>query len=215
MPVTESTRVDRERFLFLVAALTTAASCGPPRSAIQTSPEPHSAPVSPGDPITRASEAPTVFVESPTMPEPETNEPEAPANSACDNEVGRVDCSRISSSICEGLAGSCNGLDDLYRPRVAEVIALCWAQMGDRACNIRARESCHREGFRHACLDPAFEPECEANIQRCVDAGARVSYTVEECVQVLSSVIDKGEREWASSAMGPTREGCKLMFPMY
>lgn len=131
MPVTETIRVDRERFMFLVAALATA-SCSVPRGATQPevdssvageqSPALRPTAASPAVPESRPSEAPSVFIGAPTLPRPE----------------------------------------------------------------------------------PAEAP-----------AGPRVTYTVDECVQVLSSLSDAGERGWASGAMGPTREGCKLMFPVY
>ena len=167
----------------------------------------------------RPGEAPTVFVEAPELPEAQAeplpvSDP-VPQRPTCDNDVGRVDCSPIRST-CESLQGTCDLLATYpYRPRVAEAIAACWARAGDRACNIRVRQRCNLEGIRQACLDPQFEPVCEANLRRCAEEGITPAYTRDECVQVLSSLSDAGERDWSAGAMGPTREGCKLMFPVY
>ena len=142
---------------------------------------------------------------------PEGDSPE----SSCDNSVGVVDCSGIAPT-CEGLEGSCEllGRGYGYKPRVAAAIARCWERIGRRACNMRARAQCNREGTQAACPDLRFEAECSANLQRCNAAHARPDYTIEECVNVLSS-LDDANRTWASGAMGPTREGCKLVFPVY
>ncbi|PRP98278.1 hypothetical protein ENSA5_30100 [Enhygromyxa salina] len=200
--------VNRERFLALAAALA-AASCIPQPPADLPKPE-----VSEPEPEPEPATGPVVIVEPAPTPSPTAFvEPAAPA---CDNNLGRVDCSQISST-CEGLRGSCQMLADgyPYKARVGESVARCWARLGQGACNMRGRKQCYREGIRDGCLDPAFEAECQERLDRCHDAGASANYTVDECVQVLSSLSDEGEREWASQAMGPTREGCRLMFPVY
>jgi hypothetical protein len=223
MPRSTAIHVDRERFLFLAAALAAASCTARPPAELPT-PE-MSAPTPDGQASEQTTPAagPMIIVEPPPNhqpPNPPPNPPidaiAEPSGPTCDNDVGRVDCSALSST-CESLDGSCGMLAQgyPYRARVAEAVALCWARVGDRACNMRARQECYREGIGEGCLDPRFEPECEARLRACRDAGVSASYTLNECVQVLSSLSDEGERDWASGAMGPTREGCRLMFPVY
>jgi hypothetical protein len=202
--------VNRDRFLLLVAAIASA-SCSEPQG-------------SSGPPKS------TTNVEIPAEPEPGSADDEPavveeadPAKSrlACDNEQGEVNCQRVASHeigpSCEGLAGSCQLLANGgmgYKPRVAAAIAKCWERMGARICDIKVRETCNGEGIREVCPDRKFVAECQATLDRCKAARARVGYTLDECVQVMSALTDR-ERNWAIGAMGPAAEGCRLMFPVY
>lgn len=212
--------VDRERFLVLASALASA-HCGP-------------APAGPGalppDPTatTRSAAPPTgspVVVIEPTpeepLPAPPLPPPVPPSSSSCDNDVGDVSCAfvdgRFRGPACEGFAGTCDLLREGagYRPRVAEAIAHCFAQRGHAACNIRVRQRCIREAFDHACPDPVHEPFCRDAVDRCRAAGQRPDFDVDECVRALSATQPGDDLEWTKSAIGPTREGCRLTFTVY
>jgi hypothetical protein len=203
--------VDRDRFLLLAAALA-ASTC--------TEGRPASAPPR-ADPTVTIAEQPEALEESeePLIVE-ESLEQAATLRSSCDNDVGEVDCSAIArheiGPSCEGLTGSCNLLRDGYgfKRRVGEAAARCWEGLGRRACNIMERKRCNREAVLSACPDPRFEPQCQATLDRCKAARSRISYTLAECVQVMSG-LDDANREWAIGAMGPAAEGCRLMFPVY
>jgi len=169
-------------------------------------------------------DVPLVKIETPAEPEPgptsATPEPitvevEEPA-SRCSNADGKVDCSQLTGPTCEGFSGLCNLLASGYgyQPRVAEAILRCWQGLGARVCNIQARKQCNLEAIRQACPQPRYEQECQEILQRCKAANARITYTAEECVLVLSS-LKGGEQDWASGAMGPSAAGCRLMFPVY
>jgi hypothetical protein len=207
-----SLRVQRERFLVLVAAI-----------ASSTCTERH-----PGAPPPKNVSGVEVPPAVEPEPEPEPEAVEAPAaageepRSSCDNDVGEVDCSAMPrmdiGPACEGHEKSCSLLASGgygYRRRAAAAIARCWERLGSRACDMRARKACNREAVLQACPEVRFEAACQAALDACKSARARIDYTLKECVQVMSSLDDAGERDWALSAMGPASEGCRLMFPVY
>ncbi len=141
--------------------------------------------------------------------------------SSCRNEDGTVSCDfvakgRFRGPACEGFLGSCELLKHGYgyKPRVAAAIAACWERVGPAACNMTVRQRCIREAFRTACPDPRFTTTCEIALDRCRHQHVRPDFDVTECVQALSS-LEGSELEWAQGALGPTAEGCKLMFPVY
>ena len=200
--------VDRERFLLYAAAIAaTGCSASPP-------------PEQPVEdvPLVRIETEPTAEpAPPPTAAEPDAITVEVGASSArCSNAEGKVDCAGFTGPTCEGASGLCGLLASGYgyQPRVAEAILRCWKRLGARVCSIHARKQCNLEAIRQACPEPQYEQECQEILQRCRDAGARITYTAEECVLVLSS-LKGGEQDWASGAMGPTREGCRLMYPVY
>jgi hypothetical protein len=211
--------VNRERFLMIVAALASS-TCAEPR--------PASAPPAPESKLEmRGATEPDVEAEAEAeaaAEEPEVIEEKlehgSAIRSACDNDVGEIDCSRIArheiGPACEGLTGSCELLTKGYgfKRRVGEAIAKCWEGLGRKACNIKARERCNRQSLQSVCPDPRFEAQCQTALDRCKAARARVDYTLAECVQALSS-LDDSNRDWAIGAMGPAAEGCRLMFPVY
>lgn len=219
--------VDRDRFLVLAGALA-AAGCAP-----ASTPPVNVAPA----PVAQAPEpAPVTTVQAPpagtSQPDdealvvvtvdPETEEdPRLSPQGVCDNDVGEVSCDFITPAVfrgpaCEGFAGSCGLLKDGYgyKPRVAAAIARCWQDKGAAACNMRVRQRCNREGIASACPDPQFTAHCEQALDQCRQRGQRPDFDLEECVKTLSS-LEGGNLEWAKSAIGPSREGCKLMFPVY
>ncbi len=167
-----------------------------------------------------------------TVPEPEAIEPETtepvsevtdpPPTSGCDNSVGDVDCSfvdpqRFAGPMCEGFRGSCELLKGgrSYKPRAAAAIARCYARKGPAVCNMRVRTQCIRAGLEEACADPKFTEFCEDIVRSCKKRRRRIDFNVEQCVKTLSA-IGPDELNWAKGAMGsPSREGCKLMFPVY
>ena len=135
----------------------------------------------------------------------------------CSNNEGQVDCAQLTGPACEGFSGLCSLLSNGgygYKPRVAEAIARCWQRLGSRVCSIGARKQCNLEAIRQACPEAKYEAECQEILSNCRAAQARITYTAEECVQVLSS-LRGGEQDWASGAMGPSAAGCRLMFPVY
>lgn len=214
MPV----RIDREAFLALTAAL---AGCAP------AVPAPR-APAPTANYDTTASSGGSVTVPQPTPAATGTEElveevhtAESASGPACSNDEGDVSCdfvdARFDGPACEGFAGSCQLLQRGYgyRPRVAAAIARCWDKRGRAACNMRVKQQCIREAFQEACPDPAFNEFCASAEQRCKDAGKRPDFGVDECVRAMSS-IEGRELEWAKGATGsPSREGCRLMFPVY
>lgn len=200
-------RIDVERFVSLTLALA-AGACAPapgPAPATRTIvavPEPETA----AEPETASSQAP---------------EHHKPAALACDNDVGEVSCSfidpkRYGGPMCEGFDGSCELLKKGYgyRRRVAAAVARCWESVGPRACDMFVRKTCYRKGLADACPDPSFEPFCVGVLERCKAKGQRADFSLPECVKALSS-LEGGNLEWAKSAIGPSAEGCQLMFPVY
>jgi hypothetical protein len=217
--------LDRDRFLFFVAAMS-APACktgGSDREATAFAP------------IVVASIEP-VATESrpPAAPRPPTearvedagaDEPvAAPVVSECEkqNDTGTVDCTkmkqrRFSGPACEGVGGTCDLLEKgyAYRPRAAQAAAACIDRLGARACDIGARKKCYEEGIKASCPEPRFEAQCEAKIAQCQAAKVRVQYTKEECVKSMSAQKDR-DRAWALSQMGPSSEGkCRLMFTVF
>lgn len=204
--------VDRERFLGLVVAIGSSACTRAPADAPPA--------------VVVAVEAPKPTPQPPATATALVDEPARPPEketSSCDNDVGGpIDCAPIAKHerggpTCEGLGGSCASLakgDYGYRPRVAEAIAACWERLGKRACSIKERERCNLEGIKKACPEASFESRCEATLAKCRAAGARIRFTKEECVLVASSLKPR-DRDWALGAMGPSAEGCRLMFNVY
>jgi hypothetical protein len=200
-------RIDVERFVALTLALA-AAHCAPA-----------AAPAPPARAI--VAEAPPEPAEPPRAAEPaETSEPPDTVE-LCDNDVGEVSCPPVSSPLyggpaCEGYEGTCGLLRDGYgyKKRAAAEIARCWAAEGPRACDIFVRKRCIRRSLAVACPDPAFEPHCANVLARCRARGQKPSFTQEECVKTLSSLT--GENlAWARDGMGPSAEGCSLLFPVF
>ncbi|HMR77745.1 MAG TPA: hypothetical protein PKD61_21700 [Polyangiaceae bacterium] len=212
-------RFDRETFLALTAALASV-GCAPAQQGKAESAQ------TDAPPAYDTTEGPQSVV---TVAEPEQSDPEPiqavedpPLPSGCNNDEGDVDCSfvdpqRFSGPMCEGFSGSCNSLADghAYKLRPAAAIARCYARKGPAVCNMRVRTQCIREGLEEACPDPQFNEFCADLLVSCQKRGRRPDFTAEQCVKTLSG-IGKAEFEWAKSAMGsPSREGCKLMFPVY
>jgi len=209
--------LDRDRFLFLVVALSSPYGCnqGPvPTTAggIATVYVP--------PPVATEAHPPTPrpVAEPPSVPEPVA----ASTRCAVENDTGTVDCSRIRTlrlggPACEGAESTCDLLAQgyAYRPHAAEVAAACLDRLGSRVCDIQARKKCYEEGVRSACPEPQFEARCEGAIERCEAARIRPQYTKEECVQAMSA--QKGpDRDWPIGAMGPSSEGkCQLMFTVF
>ena len=219
-PVASSFRLDMEKFFALTAAIA-AAGCSPAQGGSNAK----SAQQQPDYDTTQGSGA--VTVPEPEAIEPEATEPVAqvtdpPPASGCDNSVGDVDCSfvdpqRFAGPMCEGFRGSCELLKGghTFKPRAAAAIAECYARRGAAVCNMRVRTQCIRAGLEDSCPDPEFEPFCEQLVASCKKRRGRLDFNVEQCVKTLSGIGPK-ERDWAKGAMGsPSREGCKLMFPVY
>lgn len=216
--VTYPFMVQREPFLLLTAAIA-AVHCAPP-------PEPAPQPVQISAPQPSEPAGYEIFTELPPAPmvEPEPQAvAEAPEETelTCDNDVGEISCeftsqAQFSGPACEGFTGSCELLQKGYgyKRRVAGSIAACWKREGRAACNIRVRQRCNREGLRAACPDPQFTAYCQDALQRCRDKRQRPDFDLDECIQALSS-LQGGNLNWAKNAIGPTAEGCKLMFPVY
>lgn len=217
--VTHPFVVQRERFLLLSAAIA-AVHCAPPPE-----PAPPPAQISSPQPIAPSGYAMAAAEPSPRlMVEPDAEAfVEAPSESslACDNDVGEVSCDftshgQFTGPACEGFTGSCELLKKGYgyKRRVAGAIAACWEREGRAACNIRVRQRCNREGLRTACPDSQFTAYCLDALQRCQDKRQRPDFDLDECIQALSS-LEGGNLDWAKDAIGPSAEGCKLMFPVY
>ena len=220
-PVSPPLSVDREGFLLLTAAL--AASHCLPTNKASSAPE-HGSQAVPENGIADSSGL-VVAIPKPdpsaVLQPAQTDEPPPePPEPSCDNDQGVVSCDfidhRFGGPACEAFVHNCRLYQQgsPYRLRVAEKIAQCWKRAGPAACGIWVRKKCIRESFKHACSDPSLTPACEDAIKRCQKRGQRPRFTVSECVAALSSMPQR-ELEWAKGATGPSREGCKLMFPVY
>ena len=209
----EPLRIDVERFLCLAAAIATA-HCVPVRTEREA--VPHQQPT--GDAVTVVIAA-AASVEA--SHDPPDVDPEPILSGGCNNDEGVPSCAfahsqRFAGPACEGFAGSCESLQNGYgyRPRIAAAIARCWERRGTAACNINVRKRCIRNSLAEACPDPQFTASCEQTLTRCRQRGQKPRFSVGECVKALSS-LEGRELDWARSAMGPSGEGCKLMFPVY
>jgi hypothetical protein len=217
--VSSRVHLDLEVFLALTAALATA-GCSP----AQTTGSQAADPAAPPSYDTTEGPQSVVVVAEPEQSDPEpvqaVEEPLLPTG--CNNDAGDVDCSfvdaqRFSGPMCEGFSGSCSSLaaGHTYKLRPAAAIAKCYARKGPAACNMRVRTQCIREGLEDSCPDPQFGEFCDTVMQSCQKRGRRLDFSREQCVKTLSG-IGKAELDWAKGAMGsPSREGCKLMFPVY
>ncbi len=205
-----SPRIDFERFVQLTAAIAAAVGCTPPARSYR--PSTTNEPTSTSVPIADPEPDPDPVAEPAVEPVVDPN--------ACNNDVGDVSCAfidnRYSGPQCEGFSGTCELLQNGYgyRKRPAAAVARCFAERGASICNMRVRHTCFRQGIHDACPDPSFNSFCEDAIERCRARHVRPDYDVAECVQALSSL--EGENlSWAKDALGPSAEGCKLMFPVY
>lgn len=200
-------RIDRDGFLALVTTLALGCSASTPPPSQKTPTEAFTTVEIPAETTQETEQA--------SGQEEELVSVATEASGACNNDVGEVDCSGISPG-CEGSEGSCRllGKGYGYKRRVAQAIASCWQRLGSRICDMGARKDCNLEGIRTACPDPSFVSDCRALLDSCDAANARIRYTEDECVLVLSSLTG-AELAWARGAMGPSREGCRLMFPVY
>ncbi|MCA9595649.1 MAG: hypothetical protein KC776_20180 [Myxococcales bacterium] len=212
-------RIDFEVFAALTAAI---AGCAP-------QPEPKPAPryfdsTESSGAVATALPAPT----DTTPPEPVGAVPDAPVEvvetpvaSGCNNDVGDVNCNWVnertfSGPACEGFGGTCDLLAKGYgyRLRVGAAVARCFEERGRAACDIRVRKQCFRSALAEACPDAAFTQTCESAVARCKAKHQRPDFTVSECIQALSS-LEGGNLKWAQDSIGPSAEGCKLMYPVY
>jgi hypothetical protein len=212
----KSLLIDVERFALLTAAIATT-NC---RAAEPPAPPPPpavtaEAPAEP--PPVAASEAPLEVAEDADDAGSVAEKPKLD----CDNDVGDVNCDwvdprRYSGPACEGFAGTCDLLKKGYgyRLRVAAEAARCFAKKGAAACNIFVRNKCLRAATAVACPDLAFAEDCEAALQRCKSRHQKPNFTKDECIKVLSS-LEGRELDWARGAIGPSAEGCKIMYPVY
>ena len=214
-----ATKIDRDRFLLLVVAMS-APACGGPRGHADAPRDAVTVAVPPPDAQAPAP-APTPVASDTPPPPTATAVAQAPSCGE-QNDVGAVACPHLRAlhlggPACEGVLGTCDLLagGSIYRRRAAETAAACLDRIGRRACDITARKKCYEEGIRASCPEPRFESACEAAMARCEEAHVRPTYTKEECVQVLSSLTG-GDRDWARGAMGPSSEGkCELMFTVF
>jgi hypothetical protein len=210
--------IDRDRFLVMVVAMAGAACKGGGDAQAINVPSV----VAPVDPVAPdAGNTQPVVVDTP----PVGSGPVTQA-SGCEkeNDTGTVDCSKmpkrkLGGPTCEGAQGVCDLLNDgyAYRPHAAQVAAECFAKLGSRICDINARKRCLEEGIRASCAEPKWDAKCEAKMDECRKARARITYTKEECMKVMSS-LKGGDQTWALDAMGPSSEGtntCRLMFTVF
>jgi hypothetical protein len=211
-------KIDRDRFLLLVAALS-APACGGQRAHTDAPHDAVTVAVPPPDAQAPAAAAPVASEEPPPPPPTAIAQPPRCGDQ---NDVGTVACPHLRAlhlggPACEGVLGTCALLADgsIYRRRAAETAAACLDRLGRRVCDITARKKCYEEGIRASCPEPKYEAACEATMARCQDAHIRPTYTRDECVQVMSS-LRGGDRDWALGAMGPSSEGkCELMFTVF
>ncbi len=202
--------VDRASFLALTAAI--AAAC--------TSAKPPVVPV-------------VVDTTGPTPAVPK-GEPEAPpskaARSCAADDVGSMEaCERWDlDPTCESAdrlrEEQCTSMGDPvkgFKPRVAEHIAECVTKRRvtqATGCRGADMHRCIRDAVDKACVEPEMTAECERIVERCTQSGRGLTFTVEQCAKIASSMGPE-LREWALRTMGgehfdgtPTAEGCTLQY---
>lgn len=145
---------------------------------------------------------------------------EVVAEDDCRNDLGEVNCDwakGLPGPACEGEIGACELLPSTYQRRVAASICECLAPLGAQACSIDRKRKCIRQAFHEVCPDRRFNAPCAGIVAGCESPKGPADFSVQDCVEVLSSIADDGERNWAQEAMSTAHEGgrCKLMFPMY
>lgn len=208
--MSEPLRVDRERFLALVAFLGACNRVEAPVPLVTVEAPPPDAAAPP--PLVVASATPVIATAEPP-----------PVGDPCvhENESATVDCSRMPKlpigPACEGVASLCASLADgsMYRPRAAAAAADCFARVGARVCDINQRKRCYDEGVHAACPEAKWDEPCATKLAECAARRITPRYTKEECMRAMSALAP-GERDWALHAMGPSSEGkCQLMFTVY
>lgn len=212
-------QISRDKFILLVAAIAQAnCSSEPPAQQPQPLP-PMELPVQPVLEVAPPPTAdPTAEVTPTTTPEPGiTADPVTPVAGTCNNDVGSPSCASVKigrGPSCEGFADECadtvkGGMG--FRPRVAEAITTCWSKRGQAACSAGPKIACIKEAVKQACPDPAVVPKCQSILASCTAAHKKTKFTLDQCVQILSSVTGR-DRTDAESAMAPMAEGCTLSF---
>lgn len=215
-----SLRIDREVFLVLAAALS-AGACAKEQLKEPEQPRQSSDPVQIVE-ITKPEDGGGAEVTLADDSDAGPFGPDDGRTGGCDNDVGEVDCSdfdarKYTGPACEGVQGMCDGLAERgagYRLRAAVQIARCFTRVGRRVCSISERNRCYLEGAKTACAEPQYVEPCQGILDKCAGVGKKPNFTLDECVRVMSSMSDR-ERQWALGASGPSREGCRLMYPVY
>lgn len=199
-------RIDRTRFLELTLLLSTAfVAC-----------EDRGPGMAPATVPAASGPAPLVI---PPLAETATPMPAAPevprsAERACPESPADLSACRRISPTCEGMAEECLSLDQSFRPRVAEQIALCMTRSRAPQCRPRSLGACMRKAIESACVEPDAVVACKEVMQACVDAKKPPKYTAEQCAAIVSSaprVHGKrmGSPEWSQEmleTLGPTEE---------
>jgi hypothetical protein len=209
--------IDFETFLCLTAAIA-AAGCGAPRPP----PAAQSLDTTQGGNVIALGEPEEPTPETIQSAEPATSaEPAPDSGSACNNDAGEVSCDfidprKFGGPACEGFAGTCELLrkGHSYRLRVGAAAARCFEKRGLAACNMQVRTQCYRAALQEACPDSSYAAFCDAALARCKEKHLRPDFSATECVLALSS-LEGGDLGWAQDSIGPSAEGCKLMFPVF
>jgi hypothetical protein len=171
--------------------------------------------------------APTAPIVIPLQPAPPPSAAPPPAAAppiasaspdGCSNDVGSpAACTRIGPA-CEGVADSCPGLFDQYKPRVAERLAECLTKVRPPQCQNRGPSACEKKAFEAACPEPFAAKLCTGFIDQCRAAKKPAKYTLDLCTKVLSSIKGgPGSEPWDNAnvdLLGPSAESgsCSLLY---
>lgn len=206
--------VDRASFLALTAAI--AAACTSTKE-----------PIVPVVDTTPVDAATLPIVLSKSEPEPP---PAKSARSCVADDVGSTEaCDRWDlDPTCESAdrlrEEQCTSMGDPvkgFKPKVAENIAACVTKRRvthATGCRGADMHRCIRDAVDKACVEPEMTAECERIVDKCTRRGRGLTFTVEQCAKIASSMGPE-LRDWALRTMGgdhfdgtPMAEGCTLQY---
>ena len=108
-----------------------------------------------------------------------------------------------------------------FKPRVAENIVACMTKRPytkATGCKPADMHKCIREAVDKACIEQEMTAECERIVAKCKARGRGLTFTVEQCAKIASSMGPE-LRDWATRTMGgdhfdgtPMAEGCTLQY---
>lgn len=119
---------------------------------------------------------------------------------------------------CKSLWGS---RQKSFKPKVAENIVDCMVKRPytkATGCRHVDMHKCIRDAVDKACVEPAMTAECERIVAKCRARRVPLTFTVEQCAKIASSMGPE-LRDWATRTMAgehwdgsPMAEGCTLQY---
>lgn len=108
-----------------------------------------------------------------------------------------------------------------FKPRVAENVVACMTKRPltkATGCKYPDMHKCIRDAVDKACVEPEMTSECERIVAKCKARGRGLTFTVDQCAKIASSMGPE-LRDWATRTMGgdhwdgsPMAEGCTLQY---